>query len=347
MGATCDALILVTATVTDIQKPAQAGFCMSGITDFADGISAIDTHHIRPALDASYLLIRDGRAAFVDTGTALAVPHLLAALDQKKLSAEAVDWIFLTHIHLDHAGGAGALLKHLPNARVLVHPKGAPHLVDPTKLIQATIGVYGADFFAATYGEILPIPADRLQVSEDGVPLLWVDRTYQCLHTPGHALHHYVLWDPLARAVFAGDNFGVSYRQLDVSGRAFVMPATTPSHFDPSEMHRSIDRIAALQPAAVYLTHYGQVTEIERLAQDLHRGVDAYVAIADRHPAGFDRTVRMCAELFEWLSGELDAHGDQSDVKTRHEVLDLDIDLNVQGLISWATRTGTTKLSGT
>ncbi len=332
---------------SDDQKPARAGFCMSGITDFADGISAIDTHHIRPASDASYLLIREGRAAFVDTGTALAVPHLLAALQEKQLTVESVDWIFLTHIHLDHAGGAGALLKHLPNARVLVHPKGAPHLVDPTKLIQATIGVYGEAFFAATYGKILPIPADRLQVTEEGLSFFWVDRSYQCLHTPGHALHHYVLWDPIARVVFAGDNFGVSYRELDVNGHAFVIPATTPTHFDPSEMHRTIDRIVALQPAAVCLTHYGQVTEINRLAEDLHRGVDAYVAIAGRHGAGPDRVRRRGDELFEWMSAQLDAHGDRADAKTRHAALDLDIDLNVQGLIYWADRVAASKLSGT
>lgn len=129
-------------------RPAQAGLVVSGLTDYADGVTAIDTEYVRPHLDASHLIVHAGRAAFVDTGTALAVPLLLAALASKGLARDAVDWVFLTHIHLDHAGGAGALMQELPAARLVVHPRGAPHLIDPARLIVATRAVYGDETFA-------------------------------------------------------------------------------------------------------------------------------------------------------------------------------------------------------
>ncbi|MGH8282149.1 MAG: MBL fold metallo-hydrolase, partial [Gammaproteobacteria bacterium] len=122
------------------------------ILDFSHGISAIDTDYVRPRLDASHLVVRGGRAAFVDVGVNHSVPLLLAALKQKNLDVGDVDWVFLTHVHLDHAGGAGELMKHLPNAKVLVHPRGAPHLSEPEKLVAGTQQVYGVEKFAALYG---------------------------------------------------------------------------------------------------------------------------------------------------------------------------------------------------
>jgi glyoxylase-like metal-dependent hydrolase (beta-lactamase superfamily II) len=324
-------------------RPATAGLAQgavraSAITDYGDGISAVDTEHLRPQLDASHLIVHGGRAAFVDTGTTLAVPLLLAALAHKGVAPEAVDWVFLTHIHLDHAGGAGALLRHLPNARAVVHPRGAAHLADPAKLIAATRRVYGEEFYARVYGEIVPIAPERIVVTEDGSRLALAGRTFEFLHTPGHALHHYVIVDREAGGVFAGDTFGVSYRDLDVAGREFVMPATTPPHFDPEQLHASTDRILAVRPRAVFLTHYGRVSDLARLGRDLHAGIDAFVELARRHARDPERTARMTEDLFRWLSAALDAHGFDPDPARRHELLDLDVDLDVQGLDAWLNR---------
>jgi glyoxylase-like metal-dependent hydrolase (beta-lactamase superfamily II) len=317
-------------------KPAQAGFGVSGIIDHPDGISAVDTQHLGPMLDASHLIVDDGRVAFVDTGTGLSVPHLLAALEAKQLGVEAVDWVLLTHIHLDHAGGAGVLLRSLPKARVVVHPRGARHLADPSRLIGATVDVYGAEFFARQYGEVAPVPSDRIVTTEEGMVLPLGRRSLRFLHTPGHATHHCSIWDEAATAIFTGDTFGVSYRDFDVNGRAFVLPTTSPSHFDADDMRRSIDRIAGLGASAAYLTHYSRIEELSGHALELHAALDAYVDIAKRFRSAREREPLMRAAMFEWLSAALDAHGDPHDADYRQAKLELDIELNVQGLMHWA-----------
>jgi len=320
--------------------PAQAGPVVSGLTEYPDGIVAVDTGYGRPRLDASHLILHRGRAAFVDTGTALSVPNLLAALAAKGVAREQVDWVLLTHIHLDHAGGAGALIEALPNARVAVHPRGAAHIADPSRLIGATRAVYGDAVYERLYGDIRPVPKERLVVTEDGARLALAGRWLEFVHTPGHALHHQAIVDHDAGAVFAGDTFGVSYREFDVHGREFILPATTPSQFDPDQLHASIERIVALAPRAVFLTHYSRVLDIARLAAELHAALAHYVTLARRHRTDPARAARLAAELFDWHSAALDAHRYPGSLATRHALLDEDLALNVQGLLGWLDRRG-------
>jgi glyoxylase-like metal-dependent hydrolase (beta-lactamase superfamily II) len=155
------------------------------------GVYLVDTHYMRPGLVASHLVLDSGRAAFVDTGAAPAAPLLLAALDELGISREQVDYLFLTHVHLDHAGGAGQLIAALPNARAVLHPRGAPHMIDPTKLIAGSIEVYGEELFHELYGELLPIPADRIVVTEDRMRIQLGRRTFEFIDAPGHARHHH------------------------------------------------------------------------------------------------------------------------------------------------------------
>src|SRR5580692_1546718 len=133
-----------------------------------DGVFAVDTEHVRPQADASYLIVEGGRAAFVDTGSHRSVPNLLAALGALDIDLERVEYVLLTHVHLDHAGGAGTLMASLPRARVVVHPRGAPHLTDPGKLVAGTKAVYGEQAYAAQFGDALPIPAERVVTVQDG-----------------------------------------------------------------------------------------------------------------------------------------------------------------------------------
>ena len=310
---------------------------MSGAIDYPGGISAIDTDHVRPWLDASHLIVERGRAAFVDTGTSHGVPRLLAALTRAGLPPDAVDYIFVTHAHLDHAGGAGLLVQQLPNARVVVHPRAAPHLAEPGRLIAATRQVYGASY-DRLYGEIPPIPRERLLETEEGARYSLAGRSFECLHTPGHALHHYVLVDHAARAVFAGDTFGVSYREFDVDGREFVFPATTPSHFDPDQLERSVARIVASGAQFVFLTHFGRVAHVPELAESLYEGIRAYVAMALARAEQEGREPALREDMYAWMSERLDAHGDTRDARSRHQLLDGDIALNVGGLVAWLKR---------
>ena len=308
------------------------------LTALGDGIVAIDTEYLRPLHDASHLIIQDGRAAFVDTGTNDSVPLLLDALAQSGLTPADVDYVFLTHIHLDHAGGAGSLMRELPGARCVVHPRGAPHMVDPARLVAGTIGVYGEDKTYEMYGEILPIAESRVVVADDEV---WFDlngRKLQALHTEGHARHHYVLNDPASRGVFTGDNFGISYRELDTAKGEFIYPTTTPASFDPEEAHKSVDRIMACKPSQLFLTHYSRVTDLERLAADMHADIDAFVALALANKDEADRDAKIQQAMGDHLSRRALEHGFKGDRDALWPILEVDIVLNAQGLVSWLQR---------
>ncbi len=303
------------------------------------GIHAIDTHYVRAGLDASHLIVQAGRAAFVDTGPTSAVPHLLDALEQLEVAPEQVDLVLLTHVHLDHAGGAGALMRALPKARAVIHPRGARHMSDPAKLVAGSVAVYGESKFRELYGEIVPIPADRIVIAEDGMRVRLAQRELELVHTPGHALHHYCIVDRGAQSIFTGDNFGISYRELDTARGEFIYPTTTPVQFDPEAMHASLDRIMSYRPRAIYLTHYSRVTEVERLAADLHDCIDGFVALARRNAGRTDRGARIREELYAYLSQRLDAHGFAADERRRRDIVGMDVELNAQGLEVWLDRT--------
>jgi hydroxyacylglutathione hydrolase len=309
---------------------------MPHITDYEYGISAIDSGFGRPLLDAIHLVVEGDRAALVDTGTNASLPLVLDALKAKGLSPEQVDYVILTHIHLDHAGGAGALMQALPNARLTVHPRGARHMADPARLVAGTVAVYGEAQARQMYGDILPVPAERILETPEASAIRLGERELSFLDTPGHARHHVCIRDGRSGHIFAGDMFGLSYRELDTDGRQFVFPTTTPVQFEPSAMHASIDRLLALRPDAIYLTHYGRVREVPRLGADLHRLIDAHVDAALHHrDAGADRHAGIKAELFEILLGEARRHGWRMAPDGLLRLMALDVELNAQGLGAW------------
>ncbi|MDH3616566.1 MAG: MBL fold metallo-hydrolase [Gammaproteobacteria bacterium] len=308
------------------------------ITTLDDGIFAVDTEYLRPLQDASHLIVEDGRGAFVDTGNNDSVPLLLDALHQQDLDAADVDFVFLTHIHLDHAGGAGLLMQRLPNARCVIHPRGAPHMISPEKLIKGTEAVYGVARTRELYGEIRPIDEQRVVVAEDGQ---WVDfcgREMQTLFTEGHARHHYCLNDPASRGVFTGDNFGISYRELDTARGEFIYPTSTPASFDPREAHKSVDRIMACNPEQVYLTHYSRVRDLDRLAGDMHAGIDAYEQMALDCRSADDRDDALRAAMYEYLSTRIIEHGFKGDRDALRSIVQVDVTLNAAGLMAWLDR---------
>ncbi|MGO8857717.1 MAG: MBL fold metallo-hydrolase [Steroidobacteraceae bacterium] len=304
----------------------------------AEGIIAIDTEFVRRRMDASHLIVDDGHAAFVDTGTFFSVPNLLAALAAQGLEVDAVDYILLTHVHLDHAGGVGRLAAALPRARVLVHPRGLSHIVDPSILAAATKAVYGEARFAQEYGEVSGVPPERIEAVEDGRRIRVGHRTWELIYTPGHALHHLCIVDRDTAEVFTGDTFGVSYRELDTAAGEFIFPTTSPSQFDPQQLHASIDRILEYKPKSAYLTHYSRVGHVDELALDLHSDIDAFVRIARTVADAPDKAERMTPMLFDHLSARLATRGFMGDAAEQHAVLDGDIALNAAGLALWLAR---------
>ncbi|MCD7098019.1 MBL fold metallo-hydrolase [Stenotrophomonas sp. MMGLT7] len=303
-----------------------------------DDIRTIDTRFQRARFDAAYLLIERGRGAFVDCGTSLSVPALLAALAEAGLAPADVDWLILTHVHLDHAGGAGMLMRELPNARLLVHPRGARHMIDPTALIAGATAVYGEEEIARSYGPIVPVPAELVVVAEDEHVVSLAGRELLCIDTPGHARHHLCVWDARSRSWFSGDTFGISYRELDSAQGAFVIPTSSPVQFEPEAMVASIERLMSHAPQSVYLTHYGRVQGLRELAQALFEQIAAMVEIARNCDGRADRHRCMVAALTALYLERARGHGCRLDDEGVEQVLHSDIELNAQGLACWLDR---------
>lgn len=327
---------------------------------YPGGVVAVDACFERTGRAAVHLVLQAGRAALVDCGTVHSIPNVLAGLARAGVEASAVDWLVITHVHLDHAGGAGPLLHHLPNATVLVHPRGLRHMAAPGRLFAAAAAVYGAETVQAEYGDPTPIPLARLREAVDGEAVyLAGTRPLTPLFTDGHARHHLALADPVSGGVFAGDTFGISFRELDgrqhphpAAGSSSVSsasgggtsgggsccciyPATAPADFDPPALHRSIDRVAAAATKCVYLTHYGRLGAVEQHAAQLHVMVDRFVgaamAAAEVEPRGLALREVVRGIVVEGVRRA----GCTLGVEAIHEVVGADVEINAQGLDVW------------
>lgn len=304
--------------------------------EIAPGVHLIDTGYVRPRLAAAYLVRGRDSAAVVETGTAESVPRILDAVAAAGLRTDDVSHVVVTHVHLDHAAGAGALLRALPRARLVVHPRGARHMIDPSKLMAGASEVYGAERVRALYGEVVPAPAERVIEAPDGFSLDLGDRPLRALEAPGHAKHHLVLHDPRSRGFFTGDAFGISYRETDTAAGPFLFPTTTPVQLDPPALHATLARMLAERPERVYLTHYGMLEgDIARHAAALGRAVDEHVRRARAAPSGPGRHAALRASLAEQLLEGLAAHGAPLDRAAALALFGGDLDLNAQGLEVW------------
>jgi len=302
------------------------------------GISAIDAEYLYSGHAAAHLIVDSGRAAFVDVGTNDSVPYLLAALDEMGIAPEAVDYLLLTHVHLDHAGGAGALMRALPNAQAVLHPRGAPHMIDPSRLIAGSKVVYGEARFAQLYGELVPIARERVRVVADGERVSLGGRTLELIHTPGHAMHHYAVVDLSHASIFSGDTFGISYRALDTPRGNFITPSTVPTQFDPEQHLASIDRMLSYQPESVYLMHFSRVTGVPRLGELLKSQIRELADIARRHARTADRAAAIRADMLGLWITLARREGSTLEESALERALAGDLELNTQGLIAWLDR---------
>ncbi|TGK44667.1 MBL fold metallo-hydrolase [Leptospira andrefontaineae] len=239
-----------------------------------DKIRTIDCGYVEAGLACAYLIVDGNRATFVENNTNNAVPLLLEALKEEGLGPESVDYIIITHVHLDHAGGTGKLVSLCPNATVLAHPKAVPHVIDPTRLIKSSIQVYGEENYFKLYGEILPVPSDRVRTMSEGEELIWQKRIFKFLHTRGHANHHFCIYDSLTNGIFTGDTFGIGYTLFRKGKDSLLFPSTTPTDFDPEEAILSVDKILATGADKAYLTHFGVWEDIRSGASQMKEGLN-------------------------------------------------------------------------
>lgn len=321
--------------------------------EVAQGVYLIDSGMIRIGLAACYLLERNGRFAIVETGTHHSVPSILTHLKERGVNFNQVDYVIPTHVHLDHAGGVGLLMQDLPYARLVIHPKGARHMVDPTKLQAGATAVYGEAAFQEMYGDLIPVDDSRIVIADDGDELLLGGETLKFVDTPGHANHHFCVWDAVTRSFFTGDTFGIAYRELMVDGQPFIFPTTTPVQFDPDALKASIGKLLAMQPKRMYLTHYGVVENPKALAPQLLEQIDAYVSLVDQAEAevkksgaqGEQQEVMLLdailTRLTDYTLKRAVAHGCETSVAA--ETIAFDMGLNAQGLVVWSARRAATR----
>lgn len=312
-------------------------------------IVTIDCQYMLPRKGAAYLIHGNGRAAFVDNNTMHAVPHLLGALRESGLRPEQVDYLIITHVHPDHAGGTGTLLKHCPNATVLAHPRAARHVIDPGRLIESARMVYGEEGFRQVIGGMEPVAESRVRVMEDGESLAWAGRTLRFIYTEGHARHHFCIHDSETNAIFTGDAFGLGMSAHTRPGAPFVVCSSTPIDFDAAAARKAATDIPATGARHAYLGHYGVVEDLDLAAEHLLRSIDHMEAILEeavnrdecgealqrfcetRVGAAFDTQLRAC---------------DVADFEADRQWLEGDVVLNAMGLAYVAGRRRKTSASG-
>ncbi|MZR64427.1 MBL fold metallo-hydrolase [Alcanivorax sp. DP30] len=301
------------------------------------GITRIDTAMVHEELAACYLMEEAGECAIIETGTHNTVPIILALLDEKGIDRGAVKYVIPTHVHLDHAGGVGGLMQALPQATLLIHPRGARHMIDPSKLKAGATAVYGEEQFAEVYGDVIPVDEGRVRIMEDGDSVMLAQRELVFYDTPGHARHHFCVHDPASKGIFTGDTFGLSYPSLVTENGPFTLPTTTPVQFDPEPLKHSIRRLLALKPERMFLTHYGMLEDPQEPGERLLGMVDDYVTLAEQAAPGEAAGLleRLESALQEYLFGRARDHGVTLSKDELQAALGFDINLNSQGLKVW------------
>jgi glyoxylase-like metal-dependent hydrolase (beta-lactamase superfamily II) len=314
------------------------------LRSYEDGVWGLDSGYFRDSFDAVHLIEDGGELAIVDTGTQYSVPRILQSIKEIGLSPKDVRYILLTHIHLDHAGGAGLLAEHCPQAKVVVHPRGVRHLVGPSKLWQAVCKVYTQKVAERDYGGMVPInPASIVEATED-LSLKLGARKIHFWDAPGHALHHVFIVDEGSNAIFTGDTFGISYRELDSAQGAFTFVTSSPSQFDPTTHRASVRRVMQANPKAVYLTHYSELQQVQAAGEALLEQIEAYAELANRHShRENDRATAIMADLQELLFEQIHAHGSPLSQDELETLLALDLRLNSDGLVCWLDRIKTSQ----
>ncbi|MGX9134096.1 MBL fold metallo-hydrolase [Rummeliibacillus sp. JY-2-4R] len=314
---------------------------MAKLEKITENLYSIDTYDLGlPNRTSSYLLI-DEKITLIETSASPSVPHILEALEELHINPTTINYLILTHIHLDHAGGAGVFMQHCPNAKVYVHPKGVRHLVDPSRLIASAKSVYG-DKFDSIFGEILPIEEEKFHAVEDGETLNLGSSTLTFYHTKGHANHHISIHDSVTNGIFVGDTTGVYYPDTAEEEFNVILPSTSPNQFDPDLMEESIQLYEKIKPTTLYFGHYGAYSKPEFAYAEVRRYLPIYVEAgkqAMNEESEFTNQVKRTEEILkDAIFSELKAKG-FSENHPVFDIIPLDIEVSSMGLVDYLMKT--------
>ncbi len=306
------------------------------LSSFNKNIFCFDANYVRRNFASIHFINQNNKLLVIDSGTNHSAKQFLAALETLNISPESVEWIVLTHVHLDHAGGAGLLMKQCPNAQLAVHPRGARHMVNPEKLWMAVVDVYGLKEAYEQYGKLIPVDENRIKALADEEIIKFQNRRLRIIDAPGHANHHIVIFDEESESFFTGDAFGISYPELTSNKGEFIFISSTPTQFEPTKLASTVKRIMEAKPQNCFLTHFSKITNIERNGHELLKQIDEYVMIAQQSTRnGENQQDRIKKNLFELLYRKLSTTNLNISRQEFGNLLDLDLSLNAQGLKYW------------
>ncbi|MGJ9459528.1 MBL fold metallo-hydrolase [Oceanobacillus sp. CF4.6] len=279
-------------------------------------------------------VINEEHLTLVETGPSPSIKYIKAGLSDLGHSLDEVKYIIVTHIHLDHAGGAGLLIKECPNAKVIVHPRGARHLADPKHLAAGARAVYG-ESFSELFDPIIPVLEDRLLIKGEGDTLeIGPECILEFWDTPGHAKHHLSIYDPVSNGMFTGDTVGVRYEQLLLDGVHLFLPSTSPNHFNPNDMEASINRIRDKKLNRIYFGHFGMTEKVDEALNQVSGWLETYMEVGEQaaiEGRGYDT-------ISQRLLEKVRMHLREKGIADEHEVyilINLDLQVGALGIIDY------------
>ena len=306
------------------------------ISSFEQNIFCFDANYYRKNFAAIHFVNQNNKILIIDTATNHSAKRLLNTLHSMNISPESVEWIVLTHVHLDHAGGAGLLMKMCPNARLAVHPRGVRHMVNPEKLWASVISVYGKEEAEKQYGQLIPVDENRVFAVDEGEVIRFENRRLQIFDAPGHANHHIVIFDEESKSFFTGDAFGIAYPELSGKDGEFIFISSTPTQFEPVKFDTTVKKIMEQKPKSCFLTHFSKIMNIKKNGYELLKQIDEYVAITQQAKNNHENQQELIKEkLFELLYKKFKKVNLNISKREFGNLLSLDLSLNAQGLEYW------------
>lgn len=316
----------------------ERGDTMPSAQYLGHGISLLDVRDLGREKRTGTYVIQEEKLTIIETSGSPSIPYILQGLEQLGLKAADIQYIIVTHIHLDHAGGAGLLLEKCPKAKVIVHPKGKRHLIDPSRLIQGAKAVYG-EKFEEFFEPVVPVPEDRLIVKRDGETLeIGHDRILTFLDTPGHAYHHFSIYDPKSNGIFTGDTVGIIYTLLLENGLDFYLPTTSPNHFNPESMLQSADRIEKLGISRIYFGHFGMSEDPSAAFRQLRFWLPMFVEAGQQVADSSLSFEKKTEAVYQTLKKKVTRYLDERKVPRTsnvYEILDLDLTICSMGIVDY------------
>ena len=309
------------------------------IKKFENNIFCFDTNYVRKNFASIHFIKENNKVLIIDTGTNHSVKSFIDALSKMHITPNSVEWIILTHVHLDHAGGAGLLMQICPNAKLVLHPRGLRHMVDPQKLWSSVVAVYGQETAEQQYGKLIAVNKERVLAVEEGSTINFQGRIITFFEAPGHAKHHILIFDETSNSFFTGDAFGISYPDLINDGEEFIFISSSPTQFDPVAYKKTVNKVLEMAPKACFLTHYSKIENISKNGNELLKQIDEYVEIVEKVNITEKNSENAIAEnLFALLLKKLKKFSNTHSSKNFRTLLELDLSLNAQGLKCWAER---------